>query len=91
MRAAALSLRPVCGRVVFVAAVLGVAGAVVGVALGLGIAAWIGRANFHASVSPRFGISPEVVIGSVLLALVAALMPISMLRKVQPAVILRGE
>jgi putative ABC transport system permease protein len=66
-------------------------GAVLGFALGLGIAAWIGRANFHASISPRFGIFPEVVIGSVLVALLAALMPISLLRKVQPAIILRGE
>jgi len=91
MRALGASQRTVSALFAAEAAGIGLAGAVLGFALGLGIAAWIGRANFHASVSPRFGIFPEVVIGSVLLALLAALMPISMLRKVQPAVILRGE
>jgi len=91
MRALGASQRTVSALFAAEAAGIGLAGAVLGFALGLGIAAWIGRANFHASVSPRFGIFPEVVIGSVILALLAALMPISMLRKVQPAVILRGE
>jgi putative ABC transport system permease protein len=91
MRALGASQRTVSTLFAAEAAGIGLAGAVLGFALGLGIAAWIGRVNFHASVSPRFGIFPEVVIGSVLLALLAALMPISMLRKVQPAVILRGE
>jgi len=73
------------------AASIGAAGAVIGFVLGLGIAAWIGRVNFHAAVSPRFSIFPEVFAGSVLVALLAALLPISLLRKVQPATILRGE
>ena len=91
MRALGASQRTVSALFAAEAAGIGLAGAVLGFALGLGIAAWIGRANFHASVSPRFGIFPEVVIGSVLVALLAALMPISLLRKVQPATILRGE
>jgi len=91
MRALGASQRTVSALFAAEAAGIGLAGAVVGFVLGLGIAAWIGRANFHASVSPRWGIFPEVLIGSMLLALLAALMPISMLRKVQPAVILRGE
>ena len=91
MRALGASQRTVSALFAAEAAGIGLAGAVLGFVLGLAIAAWIGRANFHASVSPRFGIFPEVVIGSVLLALLAALMPISMLRRVQPAVILRGE
>ncbi len=91
MRALGASQRTVSALFAAEAAGIGLVGAVLGFALGLGIAAWIGRANFHASVSPRFAIFPEVLAGSVLLALLAALMPISMLRKVQPAVILRGE
>ena len=91
MRALGASQGTVSALFAAEAAGIGLAGAVLGFALGLGIAAWIGRANFHASVSPRFGIFPEVITGSVLVALLAALMPISMLRKVQPAVILRGE
>ena len=91
MRALGASQRTVGALFAAEAAGIGLAGAVLGFVLGLGIAAWIGRANFHASVSPRWGIFPEVVIGSVLVALLAALMPISLLRKVQPATILRGE
>jgi putative ABC transport system permease protein len=70
---------------------LGATGAVVGFVLGIGIAAWIGRVNFHAPVVPRFGVLPVVLAGSMLVTLVAAILPISLLRRVQPAAILRGE
>jgi putative ABC transport system permease protein len=73
------------------AAALGASGAVIGFVLGIGIAAWIGRVNFHAPVAPRFTILPFVLAGSMVVTLLAAILPISMLRRVQPAVILRGE
>jgi putative ABC transport system permease protein len=73
------------------AAALGVTGALIGYALGVGVAAWIGRANFHAAVVPRLSVLPPVILGSVIVALLAALLPISLLRRVQPAMILRGE
>jgi putative ABC transport system permease protein len=73
------------------AAALGAAGAVIGFVLGLGIAAWIGRVNFHASVVPRFSVLPFVLAGSIMVTLLSAILPISLLRRVQPAVILRGE
>jgi putative ABC transport system permease protein len=73
------------------AGVLGATGAVIGFVLGIGIAAWIGRVNFHASVTPRFGVLPFVMAGSIVVTLLAAIVPISLLRRVQPAVILRGE
>jgi putative ABC transport system permease protein len=73
------------------AAALGATGAVIGFVLGIGIAAWIGRVNFHASVVPRFSVLPFVLAGSILVTLLSAILPISMLRRVQPAVILRGE
>jgi len=91
MRALGASQRIVSALFAAEAAGIGLVGALLGFALGLGIAAWIGRANFHAAISPRFSILPEVVVGSILVALLAALMPISLLRKVQPATILRGE
>ncbi|HYY68761.1 MAG TPA: FtsX-like permease family protein [Terriglobales bacterium] len=91
MRALGASARTVSAMFAGEVAVIGFAGAVLGFALGLGIAAWIGRANFHTSVSPRFTVFPDVVIGSVLLALLAALAPISLLRQIQPAIILKGE
>ncbi|HEX4486537.1 MAG TPA: FtsX-like permease family protein [Terriglobales bacterium] len=73
------------------ASLLGVAGAVFGFALGIGAAFWIGRVNFHASIEPRLGLFPVILAGSVAVALVSAIAPISILRRVQPATILRGE
>ncbi len=73
------------------AAVLGAVGAVLGYAIGIGVAAWIGRVNFHATISPRLSVLPPVLLGSIVVALVAALLPMSLLRRVQPATILRGE
>jgi putative ABC transport system permease protein len=73
------------------AAALGAVGATLGFLAGIGIAAWIGRVNFHANVSPRFSILPVVLAGSMTVTLLAAVLPISSLRRVQPAEILRGE
>jgi putative ABC transport system permease protein len=73
------------------AAALGAVGAVVGFAIGVGVAAWIGRVNFHAPVMPRFDVFPVVLVGSIAVALISAVVPIFLLRRVQPAMILRGE
>jgi putative ABC transport system permease protein len=73
------------------AAALGVVGAIVGFFIGIGVAAWIGRANFHAPVVPRFSVFPYVFAGCIIVALISAILPITMLRRVQPAIILRGE
>ena len=91
MKALGASERIVTGFFAAEAAALGAAGAIVGYMVGLGAAAWIARANFQASITPRFSVLPIVFVGSVLLALVSALLPISLLRRVQPATILRGE
>jgi putative ABC transport system permease protein len=73
------------------AAVLGATGALIGFVVGIGIAAWIGRVNFHAPVMPRLSVLPVVLAGSMAVTLLSAILPISLLRRVQPAVILRGE
>lgn len=73
------------------AAALGATGAIFGFLAGIGIAAWIGWVNFHAAVVPRFGVLPVVLAGSIAVTLLAALLPISLLRRVEPAAILRGE
>lgn len=73
------------------AAALGGLGAMLGFFVGVGVAAWIGRANFQAAVTPRFSLLPAVVLGSMAVALLAAALPMSILRRVQPAAILRGE
>ena len=91
MKALGASDRLLNGFFAAEAAALGATGAVIGFALGIGIAAWIGRTNFHAAVMPRFSVLPPVLAGSMAVTLVAAILPISLLRRVQPAVILRGE
>ncbi len=70
---------------------LGAVGALVGFVIGIGVAAWIGRVNFHAAVVPRFSVLPVVLAGSLGVALLSALFPMRLLRRVQPAMILRGE
>jgi len=73
------------------AAAIGAVGAIIGFTLGVGVAMWIGRVNFHAPISPRFSIFPVILMGGITIALVAAIVPISRLQRLQPAGILRGE
>ena len=91
MKALGASGRLLNGFFAAEAATLGAAGALIGFAVGISIAAWIGRVNFHAPVVPRFSVLPVVLAGSIVVTLLSAILPISLLRRVQPAVILRGE
>ncbi|MBZ5682351.1 MAG: ABC transporter permease [Acidobacteriia bacterium] len=91
MKALGASTRLLNGFFAAEAAALGATGALVGFAAGIGIAAWIGRANFHAAVVPRLSVLPVVLAGSMVVTLLSSILPISLLRRVQPAVILRGE
>jgi putative ABC transport system permease protein len=91
MKALGASTQVLNGFFAAEAAALGAIGAVIGFLLGIGIAAWIGRVNFHAPVVPRFSVLPVVLVGSMAVTLLSAILPISLLRRVQPAVILRGE
>ena len=91
MKALGASGRLLNGFFAAEAAMLGAIGAVLGFLVGIGIAAWIGRVNFHAPVVPRWGVLPVVLAGSMAVTLLSAILPITLLRRVQPAVILRGE
>jgi putative ABC transport system permease protein len=91
MKALGASGRLLNGFFAAEAAALGVSGALIGFLVGIGVAAWIGRVNFHAPVVPRFSVLPIVMAGSMAVTLLSAILPISLLRRVQPAVILRGE
>ena len=91
MKALGASGRLLNGFFAAEAAVLGASGALIGFLIGIGIAAWIGRVNFHAPVVPRLSVLPVVLAGSMAVTLLSAILPISLLRRVQPAVILRGE
>ena len=91
MKALGASGRLLNGFFAAEAAALGATGALIGFVVGIGIAAWIGRVNFHAAVVPRFSVLPVILAGSIAVTLLSAILPISLLRRVQPAVILRGE
>jgi putative ABC transport system permease protein len=91
MKALGASERLISGFFATEAAALGVVGALAGFTIGIGVATWIGRVNFHAPVVPRFSVLPVVLAGSVGVALISAVLPIFLLRRVQPATILRGE
>ena len=91
MKALGASGRLLNGFFAAEAAKLGAIGALVGFGIGVAVAAWIGRVNFHAPVVPRFSVLPYILMGSVAVALISALLPIGLLRRVQPATILRGE
>jgi putative ABC transport system permease protein len=91
MKALGASERLINGFFAAEAAALGTVGAILGFFIGIGVAAWIGRVNFHAPVVPRFSVFPYVLVGSIAVALISAVLPIVLLRRVQPAIILRGE
>jgi putative ABC transport system permease protein len=70
---------------------LALAGGIAGFIVGTGVAYWIGKVNFEAAIPPQFNLLPPVLLGSIVLALLAAMAPIRMLQRIQPAQILRGE
>lgn len=73
------------------ALVIALTAAFSGYLLGSGLAAWISQANFHTAVPPRIAVLPLVVACSVALALLAALLPLAQLQRIEPAGILKGE
>lgn len=91
MKALGSSQRAVNAIFVSESLALGVVGSVMGFALGCALAAWIGRVNFHAAVVPRLAVFPPVFVGCMLLTLLGALVPLSRLHKLEPAVMLRGD
>jgi putative ABC transport system permease protein len=91
MKALGASERLINGFFATEAAALGAVGAILGFFIGIGVAAWIGRVNFHAPVVPRFAVFPYILAGSIAVALISAILPMGLLRRLQPAIILKGE
>lgn len=73
------------------AVVLALAGLVPGYALGCGIAYWIGEWNFHTAIPPLLAIIPRIALLNLCVAMLAAAIPMRILRRLQPATLLRGE
>jgi len=70
--------------------VLGAAGGLIGSVIGIALAQWMGQRVFDTSITPRWQIFPLTIALMVVVALAGAL-PLRLLGKVKPAVILRGE
>jgi putative ABC transport system permease protein len=70
--------------------VLGAAGGLIGCIIGILLAQWMGQRVFDTSIAPRWEIFPLTIAMMVVVALAGAL-PLRLLGKVKPAVILRGE
>jgi putative ABC transport system permease protein len=70
---------------------LGLGGGVAGYALGIVLAQGIGRSLFNSGVTPRLAVFLAVTGISVAVALLSGFGPIRRIRRIEPAVILRGE
>ena len=70
--------------------VLGAVGGLIGCVAGVVLSQWMGQRVFGASIAPRWEIFPLTIALMVLVAMAGAL-PLRLLGKVKPAVILRGE
>ena len=72
------------------AAVLGLAGGVVGGALGLMVSIWLGKTVFGVAARPRLIVYPVAVVLTILVAIVSAY-PLWRLANISPASVFRGE
>jgi putative ABC transport system permease protein len=90
MKALGGSISRVVGLFLAEVGVLGGAGGLLGSIAGAALSRWMGRRVFGTSISPRWEIFPLTISLMVAVALAGAL-PLRLLGKVKPAVILRGE
>jgi len=90
MKALGGSISRVVGLFLAEVGALGAAGGVLGCFAGLALSTWMGKRVFGTAISPRWEIFPFTIALMVGVALAGAL-PLRLLGKVKPAVILRGE
>ena len=90
MKALGGSISRILGLFLAELGTLGAAGGLIGCAIGVVLARWIGERVFGASIQPHWDIFPLTIAMMVAVALAGAL-PLRLLGKVKPAVILRGE
>ncbi len=73
------------------ALVLALAGVALGFAIGSAAAWAISQVNFHTATLPRLSVLPLVFVLNIVIAALAALFPVRVLRGLQPAALLKGE
>ncbi len=91
MKALGCSQRKVAAVFLGEAAVIAILASVLGFALGGIVSNMIGRISFHTPLSARVDALPWVMVTTLLVALTGALLPLLRLRRIQPAVMLKGE
>jgi putative ABC transport system permease protein len=91
MKALGASQNQLMSMFIFEAATQAGVGGIVGYILGTIIAAWIGKTNFGSIVLPQFQLFIPVLFGTLFIAALSALLPLNILRHVEPAAILKGE
>ena len=73
------------------ALVLALAGVAAGFVIGSAAAWTISQLNFHTASLPHVGVIPVVLLLNILIAVLAALFPVRVLRRLEPAALLKGE
>lgn len=91
MKALGGSERQLMGLFLLEALVLAVGGVAVGYVVGSGLAWAISEGNFGTATLPRVGVLPLVLLLNLLVAVLAAILPVRVLRGLQPAALLKGE
>jgi putative ABC transport system permease protein len=90
MKALGGSISCIVGLFLAEVGTLGAVGGLIGCMIGVALARWMGERVFGASINPRWDIFPLTIALMIVVALAGAL-PLRLLGKVKPAVILRGE
>jgi putative ABC transport system permease protein len=91
MKALGASQHVINGIFIVEASLLGMTASLIGFAAGIGLANLIGALNFHASITPRIFVLPTVLLITIMVALVSALLPLTRLQRLEPAVVLKGD
>jgi putative ABC transport system permease protein len=91
MRALGGSQIQLMAMFLFEALALAISGVIAGYILGSAAAWVISQLNFHTATLPRPGVVPVVLLLNLLIAALAALFPVRILRTLQPAALLKGE
>ena len=73
------------------ALVLALAGVAAGFVIGSAAAWAISQLNFHTASLPHLGVIPVVLLLNISIAVLAALFPVRVLRRLEPAALLKGE
>jgi putative ABC transport system permease protein len=90
MKALGGSIARIVGLFLAEVGVLGAAGGLIGCFAGVVLSRWMGQRVFGTSISARWEIFP-LTIGLMVIVALAGALPLRLLGKVKPAVILRGE